>query len=129
MSGDPTSLPDDGPSYIDDDLDTIEYPTTWKTKEGKILEIASMDTDHIINCLKMLEQVALQRRQSTLEIIKKRRISDSYINVDRPQEFVPDQYWSFRKELNKRKVEHKPKLQFDKPDANGLERVIEKLVK
>jgi len=119
---------DDGPSYIDDDLDTIETPTTWKTKEGKLLEIAKMDDDHILNCLKMLESNTIKRWRELKSVdVGNGDAFDACF--PRPAELVSDVYWSFKKEVAKRNLKFKSRIQFNKPYASGIERLLEKLEK
>jgi hypothetical protein len=42
---------------------------TWTTREGDVLQIREMETQHILNCLAMLERTAaLRKRRAELEM-------------------------------------------------------------
>lgn len=42
-------------------------PLTWKTKDGKVLRISEMTTEHLTNCIRMLERHAESREQRELD--------------------------------------------------------------
>lgn len=69
---------------------------TWKTKDGKIFYISEMETQHIKNCIRLIEKVVEEIRNESIDGYHKKTYVYGYLDRDYIEgdvDYVPiDQY-------------------------------------
>lgn len=86
---------------------------TWKTRDGRVLNIKDMETSHIINCIKMLEDDECVGKREVIDILSGPFPTGDMASlefdrvIDQASEmYVCDELDWFKEELEKRGVNY-----------------------